>query len=38
MIKPQTNLSLARNAMNVDPAMAARIDKAAAASGTKPAK
>jgi peptidyl-prolyl cis-trans isomerase D len=46
MIKPQTNLTLARNAMNVDPAMAARIDKAAAAAGaasgtagrTKPAK
>ena len=40
-IKPQTNLSLARNAMNVDPAMAARVDKAAAsgaAPGAKPAK
>ncbi len=42
MIKPKTNLTLARNAMNVDPAMAARIDKAAAASnaaaGAKPAQ
>jgi peptidyl-prolyl cis-trans isomerase D len=43
MIKPQTNLTLARNAMNVDAAMAARIDKANAAAatgaaGAKPAK
>ncbi|HXQ14037.1 MAG TPA: peptidyl-prolyl cis-trans isomerase [Caulobacteraceae bacterium] len=33
MIKPHADLALARNAMGVDPAMAARIDKAAAASG-----
>ncbi len=33
MIKPRSDLTLARNAMGVDPAMAARIDKAAAASG-----
>jgi peptidyl-prolyl cis-trans isomerase D len=41
MIKPHSDLALARNAMGVDPAMAARIDKAAAASegvvGAKPA-
>jgi hypothetical protein len=41
-VRPQTNLALARNAMNVDPAMAARVDKAAAASsaasGAKPGK
>jgi peptidyl-prolyl cis-trans isomerase D len=40
MIKPRSDLTLARNAMGVDPAMAARIDKAAAsgsASGGKPA-
>jgi len=37
MIKPRTDLTLARNAMGVDPAMAARIDKTAAA-GAKPAK
>jgi peptidyl-prolyl cis-trans isomerase D len=30
LIKPQTDLNLARNAMGVDPAVAARIDKAAA--------
>ena len=39
MIKPRTDLTLARNAMGVDAAMAARADKAAAASaGAKPAK
>jgi peptidyl-prolyl cis-trans isomerase D len=39
LIKPRTDLTLARNAMGVDAAMAARIDKAAAASsGAKPTK
>jgi peptidyl-prolyl cis-trans isomerase D len=38
MVKPRSDLTLARNAMNVDPAMAARVDKAAAAAGAKPAK
>jgi peptidyl-prolyl cis-trans isomerase D len=44
MIKPHTDLALARNAMGVDAAMAARIDKASAStsaastSGAKPAK
>jgi peptidyl-prolyl cis-trans isomerase D len=32
-IKPRTDLTLARNAMGVDPAMAARVDKAAASGG-----
>jgi len=34
LVKPRTDLALARNAMGVDPAMAARVDKAAASSGT----
>jgi peptidyl-prolyl cis-trans isomerase D len=42
LIKPSTNLKLARDAMGVDPAMAERYDKAAAApassAGAKPAK
>jgi peptidyl-prolyl cis-trans isomerase D len=35
MVKPNTDLALAREAMGVDAAMAARADKAAAASGPK---
>ncbi len=35
MVKPNTDLALAREAMGVDQAMAARADKAAAASGPK---
>jgi len=35
MVKPHSDLTLARNAMGVDPAMAARIDKAAAAEAPK---
>jgi peptidyl-prolyl cis-trans isomerase D len=40
MIKPSTDLALARSAMGVDPAMAARVDKAAGTKpgGAKPAK
>lgn len=35
MIKPATDLGMARQAMNVDPAMAARVDKAVAAQTPK---
>lgn len=35
MVKPNTDLALAREAMGVDAAMAARVDKAAAASNPK---
>ena len=35
MVKPTSDLTLARNAMGVDPAVAARIDKAATANGPK---
>jgi hypothetical protein len=40
MVKPTSDLALARNAMGVDPAVAARIDKAAgqASGGAKLAK
>ena len=40
MIKPHTDLTLARNAMGVDDAMAARVDKAAGGkpAGAKPTK
>lgn len=37
MVKPNTDLALARDAMGVDKAMAARADKAAAGAGARPA-